>query len=36
VESSGYIPHVDRSVPPDISLDNFRCCFERERHLLGG
>jgi hypothetical protein len=36
VESGGYIPHIDHSVPPDISLDNFRYYLERKRRLLGG
>ncbi len=37
VETGGYIPHIDHSVPPDISLDNFRYYLERKkRRLLGG
>jgi uroporphyrinogen decarboxylase len=36
VETGGYIPHLDHSVPPDISLDNFRYYLERKRRLLGG
>ena len=36
METGGYIPHIDHSVPPDISLDNFRYYLERKRRLLGG
>lgn len=34
MESGGYIPHIDHSVPPDIPLDNFRYYLERKRRLL--
>ena len=36
LEIGGYIPHIDHSVPPDISLDNFRYYLERKRLLLEG
>jgi hypothetical protein len=33
--TGGYIPHLDHTVPPDISLDNFRYYNERKMKLLG-
>jgi uroporphyrinogen decarboxylase len=36
MESGGYVPHIDHSVPPDISLDNFRYYLERKQRLLVG
>jgi len=35
LESGGYLPHVDHTVPPDVSLDNFRYYIERKARLLG-
>lgn len=34
-ETGGYLPHIDHTVPPDISLDNFRYFIERKMKLLG-
>jgi len=34
VEDGGYIPTVDHTVPPDISLDHFKYYMEKKQHLL--
>lgn len=34
VEDGGFIPTVDHTVPPDVSLDNFRYYIEKKEHLL--
>jgi uroporphyrinogen decarboxylase len=36
VEEGGFIPTVDHTVPPDVSLDNFRYYMDRKRELLAG
>jgi uroporphyrinogen decarboxylase len=36
VEQGGFIPTVDHTVPPDVSLDNFRYYMERKADLLAG
>ncbi len=36
VEQGGFIPTVDHTVPPDVSLDNFRYYMERKAELLAG
>jgi uroporphyrinogen decarboxylase len=36
VEEGGFIPTVDHTVPPDISLENLLYYFERKRLLLEG
>jgi uroporphyrinogen decarboxylase len=33
IESGGYIPGVDHSVPPDVSFENYRFCIEMLRQL---
>jgi len=35
VDEGGFIPTIDHSIPPDVSLDNFRYYLERKRRLLG-
>ena len=35
LESGGYIPHIDHSVPPDISLDDFRYYRSRLAEMAG-
>ena len=34
-ELGGYIPHVDHSVPPDVSWDNYRYYSDRRWRLVG-
>lgn len=34
IEEGGFIPTVDHTVPPDVSLDNFRYYIEKKQHLL--
>ena len=34
IEEGGFIPTVDHTVPPDVSLDNFRYYMEKKQHLL--
>lgn len=36
IEEGGFIPTVDHSVPPDISLDNFKYYLELKRDLING
>ncbi len=36
IEEGGFIPTVDHTVPPDVSLDNFRYYMERKAALLRG
>jgi hypothetical protein len=36
VEEGGYIPTVDHTVPPDVSLSNFLYYMERKQALLAG
>jgi len=36
IEEGGYIPTVDHTVPPDVSLDHFRYYMERKALLLEG
>jgi uroporphyrinogen decarboxylase len=36
IEEGGFIPTVDHTVPPDVSLDNFMYYMERKRVLLAG
>lgn len=36
VEQGGYIPTIDHTVPPDISLENFMYYMERKMDLLRG
>jgi hypothetical protein len=33
LETGGYLPHVDHTVPPDISYDNFRYYLDLKRKL---
>lgn len=35
LEAGGYIPHVDHSVPPDVSLENFLYYRRRKCELIG-
>ncbi len=35
VEMGGYIPHIDHSTPPDISLENYQYYLKRKREVLG-
>ena len=35
LESGGYIPHIDHSIPPDISYDNFMYYIELKLKLTG-
>jgi len=34
VEDGGFIPHVDHSVPPDVSLENFRYYLDKKQRML--
>ena len=34
IEDGGFIPTVDHTVPPDISLDDFKYYMEKKEHLL--
>ena len=34
MEDGGFIPTVDHTVPPDVSLENFRYYMEKKEHLL--
>jgi len=34
VEDGGFVPTVDHTVPPDVSLDNFKYYMEKKQHLL--
>ena len=34
-DAGGYIPHVDHSVPPDVSFDDYRYYLDGLRRLLG-
>lgn len=34
IEEGGFIPTVDHTVPPDVSLENFRYYIEKKQHLL--
>jgi len=34
IEDGGFIPTVDHTVPPDVSLDNFKYYMEKKEHLL--
>ena len=36
IEEGGFIPTVDHTVPPDVSLDNFRYYMKRKMDLLSG
>ena len=36
VEQGGFIPTVDHTVPPDVSLENFRYYMKRKAELLAG
>ena len=36
VEDGGFIPTIDHTVPPDVSLDNFRYYVEQKAKLLAG
>jgi len=36
IEEGGFIPTVDHTVPPDVSLDNFRYYMEAKDRLLRG
>ena len=36
VEDGGYIPHVDHTVPPDVSFENFCYYMKRKKDLLSG
>jgi uroporphyrinogen decarboxylase len=36
IEEGGFIPHVDHTVPPDISWDNFFHYMDAKRALLAG
>jgi len=36
VEEGGYIPTVDHTVPPEVSLENFRYYMEQKQFLLAG
>lgn len=36
IEEGGYIPAVDHTVPPDVSLENFLYYMKRKADLLGG
>ena len=35
IEQGGYIPHIDHSIDPDISLDNMKYYMELKRKLIG-
>ena len=36
IEEGGFIPTVDHTVPPDVSLDNFKYYMEKKARLLSG
>jgi uroporphyrinogen decarboxylase len=36
IEEGGFIPTVDHTVPPDVSLENFRYYMKRKEDLLAG
>lgn len=36
LESGGFIPTVDHSVPPDISLANFKYYLDKKRKIING
>jgi uroporphyrinogen decarboxylase len=36
IEEGGFVPHVDHTVPPDVSWDNFRYYMEQKDKLLRG
>ena len=36
VEEGGFIPTVDHTVPPDVSLENYRYYMDRKKELLAG
>jgi len=36
LESGGFIPHVDHTVPPDVPYDNFMFYMELKQRLLSG
>jgi uroporphyrinogen decarboxylase len=36
IEQGGFIPTVDHTVPPDVSLENFRHYMRRKQELLAG
>jgi hypothetical protein len=36
VEQGGYIPTIDHTVPPDISLENFLYYMQRKLDLISG
>ncbi len=36
LESGGYIPHLDHSIPPDIAYRDFAYYMELKRKLIGG
>lgn len=35
IEDGGYIPHIDHSTPPDISLENYQYYLKQKRKTLG-
>ncbi|HUU43584.1 MAG TPA: uroporphyrinogen decarboxylase family protein, partial [Planctomycetota bacterium] len=35
VEQGGYIPHIDHTVPPDVSYEDFMCYLELKLKLTG-
>jgi len=36
IEEGGFIPHIDHTVPPDISLENFMYYMKKKKELLAG
>ena len=34
LSQGGYIPHIDHTVPPDVSWDNFRYYWEKVREYV--
>jgi uroporphyrinogen decarboxylase len=36
IEEGGFIPTVDHTVPPDVSLENFKYYIEKKKQLLNG
>ena len=36
VEEGGYIPTVDHTVPPDVTLENFKYYLECKRKVIFG
>jgi uroporphyrinogen decarboxylase len=36
LEKGGYIPTIDHSIPPDVSLDNFRYYLDLKREIIEG